>query len=112
MSSSLGVRGVGDCSQLLKWDYLPSRSALPRVGHSLPRNCSRTGIFALEGEDIVGFRAWLGFYSFPFTKSTVEQCDGLGRGLCFEGGCGRAQAVRGTARSSAMAGPTFKSPFD
>lgn len=43
---------------------LSSRSALHRVGHSLLRNCSRTEIFALDGEDVVCFGAWMGFYSF------------------------------------------------
>lgn len=69
--------------------YLSSGSALLRVGHSLLRSCSRTEILALEGEDVVGVRAWLGFCSFSFTKPTIYQRDGLGRGLFFEGGCGR-----------------------
>lgn len=69
MSTSCGVSGEGDCSQLL-W-YLSSGSALHRVAHSLPRNCSKTEILALEGEDDVGVRAWLGFCSFSFTKSTI-----------------------------------------
>lgn len=69
MSTSCGVSGEGDCAQLLKCDIF--HQDLPCTELAIPSQGSAAEIFALEGEDVVGFKAWQGFYSFSFTKSTI-----------------------------------------
>lgn len=84
MSTSCAVSGEGDCSQLVRCDI--SHQDLHCTELAIPSQ--GTGIFALEREDIVGFRAWLRF--FVLSPSPNPQFNNV---MVWEGVCSLMEDV-------------------